>query len=497
MFEDNSGVIKAVRASFGARRILVVGDLILDRYLWGSVGRISPEAPVPIVNLTRESYVGGGAANVAINLSGLGLTASVIGFTGSDHLHQILLDSLLGSGVDTTGVVALEDRPTISKTRVIGDHQHMLRIDHEIVEPMAEGSYEALLSAFHKQLQSDPAAIVLSDYAKGALTAQVTREIISAASQHGIPVLVDPKGSDYSKYSGATILSPNRMELAEVCRSDAQNLPALLNAGEQLRRDLGLEFLVVTLGSEGIAIMDDVTQRRIPTLAHEVADVSGAGDAVIATLAASLVAGLSRLDAAQLANLAGGIVVAKVGTAPVYRNELLAELERDHALDKLSKICDLEALVERTAKWRRDNLKIVFTNGCFDLLHAGHVSYLEAASKMGDRLVLGLNTDRSVRQLKGPSRPIMQEGDRAKVMSALASVDAVTFFDEETPLNLINAVKPDVLVKGADYTEDQVIGAKEVKSWGGEVRLVPLVEGQSTSRLIEELSNNNARKTDK
>jgi D-beta-D-heptose 7-phosphate kinase/D-beta-D-heptose 1-phosphate adenosyltransferase len=302
-----------------------------------------------------------------------------------------------------------------------------------------------------------------------------------------IPVLVDPKGRDYSKYAGATALTPNKRETADACGVSVHDSEALLTAAARLRESLKLDFLAVTRSEEGVSLIEESHTLHIPATAKQVFDVSGAGDTVIATLAAGLIAGLERRQALHLANLAAGVVVGKVGTAPIKYEELLRELTVEDSTQQANKVCTLEALLTRVAGWRAAGQKIVFTNGCFDLLHAGHVTYLEGARNLGDRLIVGLNTDRSVSALKGPTRPVIHEADRARVMAALESVDAVVLFDEDTPLDLIRAIRPDVLAKGSDYSEDQVVGGSDVKSWGGRVALVDLVPGRSTTKIIGKL----------
>lgn len=505
MFENRHKILKALEAGFRGKEVLVVGDIMLDRYIWGEVSRISPEAPVPVVRVSRETERCGGAANVALNLAGLGLLPRLVGFVGGVAISNGgssagRLAELLGqAGVDSNSLISLPDRSTITKTRVIGGHQQMLRLDHEQHLPIADKDVEDLLSAIHKILENQPAAVILSDYDKGVLQKKVCREVISQAKKQSIPVFVDPKGVDYSKYTGAAALSPNRRELADATRlsreprdwSSTGRLDTLLEAGVRLTRQLDVDFLAVTLSEQGVALVSDGQVRVIPSLAREVYDVSGAGDTVIATLTAGIVAGLSRLDALHLANLAAGVVVGKVGTAPIKSRELMTALSTEEAMEWSDKICTLEALQARVAAWREKGERIVFTNGCFDILHAGHVNYLDKARRFGDRLVVGLNTDRSVRALKGPSRPVIAEGERAQILAALASVDAVVLFDEDTPLRLINAVRPEILVKGADYTEDQVVGGEAVKSWGGHVALVPLVEGRSTTGILQQINKAN------
>ncbi len=530
MFENRPKILEALKAGFWGKEILVVGDLMLDRYIWGDVSRISPEAPVPVVRVDHETERCGGAANVALNLAGLGFSPRLVGFVGggcstttgsqgffprgkgsapvssSGDPAAVRLAELLGqAGVNSESMIILADRPTTTKTRIIGGHQQMLRLDHEKHLPIAGKEAEALLPAVedllatvHEILKNRPAAVILSDYDKGVLQEEVCRKVISQAKKQSIPVFVDPKGVDYSKYTGAVALSPNRRELAEATRFSARQLDDLLDAGVSLTRQLDLDFLAVTLSEQGVALVSDGQVRIIPSLAREVYDVSGAGDTVIATLTAGIVAGLSRLDALHFANLAAGVVVGKVGTVPIKGHELMKALSVEESMGGCDdcggiseKICTMETLQARVAAWREKGESIVFTNGCFDILHIGHVTYLDKARRFGDRLIVGLNTDRSVRTLKGSLRPVTAEGERAQILAALASVDAVVLFDEDTPLSLINIVRPEILVKGADYAEDQVVGAEAVKSWGGHVKLIPLVAGQSTTEIIRHINKIN------
>lgn len=481
-------LIEAVKHRFVAehRTALVIGDLMLDRYLIGEVERISPEAPVPVVLLKQENERAGGAANVAANLSLLGIRTTMAGIIGDDAEGRALLDMLRELNIDSA-IVTSQQRPTVTKTRILGGHQQMMRLDKESRLAFTESENNALHEQVSQAIAQKPDVIILSDYAKGVLSDALCQAVIAQAKALGIPVLVDPKGRDYTKYQGATALTPNKKETSEACGIDAMDTDRLLQAAADLRDRLGLAFLAVTRGEEGISLLEQNETIHIPAAAKQVFDVSGAGDTVIATLAAGLVHGLSHRQAFELANIAAGIVVGKVGTVPVNREELLAELISQDSVEQADKICELETLLGRVRQWRQQKKRIVFTNGCFDLLHAGHVTYLEAARKTGDKLILGLNTDRSVSALKGPNRPVIHEADRARVLAALEAVDAVILFDEDTPLQLIDAIRPDVIVKGSDYSEDQVVGGKEVKSWGGKVALIDIVPGRSTSNIIEKL----------
>lgn len=484
----NSHLIETVRQFTHTEKVvLVIGDIMLDRYLMGHVNRISPEAPVPVVLLDRSEARAGGAANVAANLSGLGLNAAIIGCIGNDESGRMLKQLIADAGINTEHIFTSTHRPTVAKTRVMSGTQQIVRIDDESVAAFYAEESKQLQTSVAIALAKKPSMVILSDYAKGLLDDASCKAIINQCKELGIPVIADPKGRDYSKYLGATALTPNKKETAEACGVAMHETIALLQAAQQLKENLKLDFLAVTRGEEGISFIDANHTEHIPATAKKVFDVSGAGDTVIATLAAGLVHNLIPHDALQLANIAAGIVVGKVGTVPVGQSELLKTLVSEDGQSQVDKICDPQQLSELVSHWRASNQKIVFTNGCFDLLHAGHVTYLEAAKKAGDKLILGLNTDRSVSALKGPTRPVVHEGDRARVLAALASVDAVILFDEDTPLRLIDAVRPDVIVKGDDYTEEQVVGGKEVKSWGGSVKLIPLVQGRSTSNIIKKL----------
>ena len=464
---------------------LVIGDVMLDRYLMGEVGRISPEAPVPIVLVKNEQLRAGGAANVAANLALLGIQTHLIGCVGDDAEAGSLIRLVTESGTQAK-LITSAARPTIAKTRVIGGHQQMLRLDQEDNAAFTAEENAALLAAIETEIAQKPATVILSDYAKGLLSETVCQQIIRHCKAYQIPVLVDPKGKDYSKYQGATALTPNKKETAEACNTSTQDADLIAKAA-QLKTSLKLDFLAVTRGEEGISLIDE-TAHHLPATAQQVLDVSGAGDTVIATLAAGLMHDLTPLQSLELANIAAGVVVGKLGTVPITQAELLDALAVKQGSEQAHKICTLPELLAKVSAWRQAKQKIVFTNGCFDLLHAGHVTYLEAAKRRGDRLVLGLNTDRSVSALKGPTRPVVHENDRARVLAALESVDAVILFNEDTPLSLINAIKPDVIAKGSDYTADQVVGGKEVESWGGEIALIDLVEGRSTSNIIKKMN---------
>jgi D-beta-D-heptose 7-phosphate kinase/D-beta-D-heptose 1-phosphate adenosyltransferase len=482
VIEQLHEVIGDIEHEWANQRLLVVGDVMLDTYIWGEVGRISPEAPVPVVRAIDRSHRPGGAANVAMNLARLGAQTVLAGFTGSDENEKLLAESLRANGIAPI-FVACDGFPTITKQRILSGQQQMLRLDSERMGARSPGDYERLVSRVLDELPGCH-AVVLSDYAKGALTPEVCQAIIPAARKLDIPVLVDPKSADFSRYRGATTICPNLGELARALQFDTHELKPLLDAAEALVQKLDLEFLTATLGEKGIALVRPGNCFVTPAVARQVFDVSGAGDTVIAVLALCLASGLKSETAVELANVAAGIVVGKVGTVPVEKHELLAALAPQIALHAEDKVVTREELVQRVASWRANGECVVFTNGCFDLLHIGHITLMEQARRFGDRLIVAINSDTSARGLKGPSRPIVGERERARVLAALAAVDAVVVFGEPTPLELIVATRPDVIVKGGDYGVDTVVGAKEVMSWGGQVKIVPTVEGYSTTGLI-------------
>jgi D-beta-D-heptose 7-phosphate kinase/D-beta-D-heptose 1-phosphate adenosyltransferase len=488
MLPEIHAVLGLLEGGFGRLRVLVVGDVMLDRYILGDVDRISPEAPVPVLRHAQRYERAGGAANVAMNLAGLGCQTLLAGFWGEDAEKAELAEILAKAKVDISGLVTTA-LPTVSKTRIVGRGQQLLRLDIESQERPSAAEGETLKGRVMK-LVGDVDAVVLSDYAKGVLTADLCEVAIRAARAAGVPVLVDPKTPEFSKYSGATMVCPNLSELAVATGVSAYELDALLAAGEAQRTEHELKYLCVTMSEKGIRLLSDAGEFHFAAKAREVFDVSGAGDTVIATLAASLAAKLEVKTAVELANLAASIVVGKVGTVPIAAHELVGVLTPSSGVRFAEKILDRELLLRRVAEWRAAGETIVFTNGCFDLLHVGHVTLLEDCHKFGSKLVLGLNSDASVCRLKGPTRPVVGERERAQVMAALAAVDAVVLFQEDTPLELIESVKPDVLVKGGDYAVETVVGHEMVIAAGGRVEIVPTVEGFSTTNIVKKLKGN-------
>lgn len=483
MIRQLQQVIHEIEHQWAHKRLLVVGDVMLDRYIWGEVGRISPEAPVPVVRGISQNDKPGGAANVAMNLAHLGARTAVVGFTGNDENEKQLAACLRANAI-TPHFIHSEGFPTITKARILGRRQQMLRLDFERAGTREKADYDQLVETAMGALPNFD-GLVISDYAKGAITPEVCKALIAAARGRGIPVFVDPKSPDFMRYRGATTICPNLGELARAVHGAPENLDELLSAAEALVGSLDLEFMIATLSEKGIALVRPGSRFIDPAQARQVFDVSGAGDTVIAVLALSIVSDLLPETAVELANLAAGIVVGKVGTVPVEKHELLAALSPQLALQAENRVLTRDELVQRVALWKANGERVVFTNGCFDLLHIGHITLLEQARRSGDRLIVAINSDASVSALKGPNRPIVGQRARAHVLAALAAVDAVVVFDEPTPLELIVAVQPDVLVKGGDYRAETVVGAKEMNSWGGEVKIVPLVDGFSTTSLIE------------
>ncbi len=477
---------------FQSVRVLVVGDLMLDRYIWGKVRRISPEAPVPVVQLQQRTESLGGAGNVAANLAGLGCAAEVIGVCGDDATAQSLRALLAREGIVDRMMVD-PTRPTITKTRIMAQKQQILRLDEEVVGEPPQPLHDALMAAVESDVGRCQ-AVILSDYGKGLLSGEpICQAIIAAARRHAVPVLVDPKGANWLRYRGATCMTPNTAELeGAVGAALEEDEAALIAAARDMRGRLALDHLLVTRGARGMCLIGPGDQETlIAARAREVYDVSGAGDTVIATLAGCLATGMEMPAACATANLAAGIVVGKLGTQPVLLSELRTALQFDTGRHNFpfsaAKMADLPAALARVREWKAAGAKVVFTNGCFDLLHPGHISLLYQARALGDRLVVGLNTDASVRRLKGAGRPILGEQDRAAMLSALTCVDMVVHFDQPTPLALISALRPDVLVKGADYTVDQVVGREVVEAYGGCVKLVDVVQGYSTTGLTRKV----------
>ena len=464
-------------------RILVIGDLMIDHYLWGGCERISPEAPVQVVDIARETTVLGGAGNVISNLAALGANVCVAGVVGDDEIAQELLGMLSTLGVCTDGIVSQENRKTSKKSRIIASNQQIIRYDRESKEAISSLSAQKIVQ-YAKVTMGSCDAVVLSDYGKGVVTHEVAQGIITLAREMGKKVLVDPKGKDYTKYHGAYLLTPNKKEAQEATGMLINSEESLKNALEHLKRSCDLGCSMITLSEDGIAV-DDGTVRRFPTVAREVFDVTGAGDTVIASLSYALSVGMSIDDASRFANKAAAVVVGKIGSATVTLDEI-AEYEATlHQSDSRNHLKSTAQIVDIVTRLKAKKKRIVFTNGCFDILHVGHVKYLQEAKSYGDVLIVGLNTDESVRLLKGPTRPVNNEDDRAYILGALEAVDYIVLFGDETPYELIKSIAPDILVKGGDYEGKSVVGTE----FAGELRLVQFVDGKSTTATIEKINN--------
>ena len=457
--------------------ILVIGDVMLDHYLWGKCERISPEAPVQVIDVQKESTVLGGAGNVVNNLLSLGANVSVLSVVGNDDNGSELLGMLESLGADAKGIIRQAGRKTSKKSRVIASHQQVVRYDSESKDDITESSVNALLAHCVRYLRTVD-VVLLSDYGKGILTTAFTCKLIALAQKYQKPILVDPKGDDYSKYRGATLITPNKKEASIATKIAIKDDESLQKAGNFLKESLGLEYAIITLSEDGMAIFGEYFE-KIPTVAREVYDVTGAGDTVLASLGYALACGLSIQEAASFANAAAAVVVGKLGSATVSLDEVDAYEHSLRNATSESKIKTKDEILRLLQT--RKNQKIVFTNGCFDILHVGHVKYLEVAKSFGDMLIVGLNSDTSIKRLKGEARPINPQEDRAYILAGLESVSYVVLFEEDTPLSLITAINPDVLVKGADYEGKTVVGSDIVK----EVRLVEFVAGKSTTKIIE------------
>jgi D-beta-D-heptose 7-phosphate kinase / D-beta-D-heptose 1-phosphate adenosyltransferase len=492
MSQDDHATVSALLAlleRFAGLQVWVVGDVMLDEYVRGAVERISPEAPVPVVRAQATEHRLGGAANVARQLAAVGARVSLAGMIGADEAGDKLTRLCAGDGIDTRALLSVAGRQTTRKLRVLGHSQQLLRLDWEDVAACPAELAEQMLAKLAGG--APPDAIVLSDYAKGVLTAETLAGIARLAGT--VPVVVDPKHRDFARYRGAATVTPNLRELEAAAgrRLAAEDSAAIAAAARALLSAAGLPSMVVTLGERGMLVVP-VQGREIPvpSLRREVYDVTGAGDTAVAVLTAALAARGSLEQAAQLANAAAGVAVGHVGAYAVsaagIRDALAARPE--------GKLLSRQELTARAAAWRTAGKRVVLTNGCFDLLHAGHLALLGHAARLGDVLVLAINSDASVRRLKGPERPLVPQAERAALLAALTYVDAVTVFDEDTPLAVLEAVRPQVLVKGGDYRPSEVVGRELVEAGGGRVEIVPLTPEKSTSSLVERIRGSGAKR---
>jgi D-beta-D-heptose 7-phosphate kinase/D-beta-D-heptose 1-phosphate adenosyltransferase len=475
--------------TLGHPRILVVGDLILDRYVWGFAERISQEAPVPLLRADHREHRLGGASSVATMLSALGADVRLIGGVGRDAEAVILRKLLSEQSIDDRLVVTLDDRPTTLKERYIGraqdrHPQQMMRVDYEVREPI-DPAVESLIWEQIPEAVAHADVVLISDYDKGVCTPTLLRSLITACRSLDVRVIADPfRSNDYSKYQGVHCMTPNRLEAQLATGMTITRPEDALTVGRKLLHELKMECVLVTLDREGMALVhSDGREMLVPTRPRQVYDITGAGDMVLSVIGLCLASGADYDEAAALGNVAGGLEVEKIGVARLTRQEILRDL-LDHHRPEYGKRLDRDGIIAEVRRRRAAGQSVVFTNGCFDLLHPGHIRLLRQASALGDYLIVGLNSDDSVRRLKGANRPINTEDARAEVLGALECVDAVTLFDEDTPLELIQAVAPDVLVKGGDYSPEEVVGREEVEAAGGKLVLIALVEGHSTTQIV-------------
>lgn len=499
--------------------ILVIGDLILDHYIWGQCERISPEAPVQVIEVAKETLNLGGACNVANNLVALECEVFICGMAGKDEVGTKLKETLESLHIHTQGIYYNLNRPTTQKSRIIAAHQQVIRVDREDKSPISQEGEEFILNFAKTLIESHKIdCIILSDYQKGVLSENLTQNLIKIAKDSKLKILIDPKGKDYSKYKGATLLTPNKKEAKEATGIQIVDDSTLLLALQNLKKSCNLEYSLITLSEDGIGILDDKLH-KLPTIAKEVFDVTGAGDTVIAALAFMLAQNEDILSSIQFANAAAAVVVGKIGSAVATKQEIFAYLQDNHLLDTLSleffkvfkenpntqflphlqrisqkqkpiapssKLINqntFSSFLEFLGTLKQQDFKIVFTNGCFDILHFGHISYLNQARALGDLLIVGLNSDNSIKRLKGKDRPINSQEDRAALLCALECVDFVIIFDEDTPLELIKAIQPHFLAKGADYQGKEVVGSEFAKK----LCLIDFVEGKSTTNTIQKI----------
>jgi len=473
--------------NLGSPKVLVAGDFMLDVYIYGDALRISPEAPVPVLKVTKTEHSCGGAGSVAADLAALGAIPVCLGVIGNDQNGETLRKKLTEAGADITNLLTLTDRPTTTKQRLIGLAQHrhqqqLFRMDEESTETLSDEQREKILQIYKDELQQAD-IVCLQDYNKGLLSSLLCKQMIQLATQANKKVLIDPSlAGDYSKYTGATLITPNRQETSVAVGFEIKTEETVARAAQVLAEKFQIEAVVITLDKEGAYLGTKKTSEIIPTRPRSVYDVTGAGDMVLATLAITLAADCDYKTAVQLSNITSGIEVEKFGAATVTIEEIINEIT-----GKSDKVRQADSLIKELAEHRRQNATIVFTNGCFDVVHRGHIEFLKFCKLHGDIVVVGLNSDSSVKSVKGPDRPVNNQYDRAAVLAALETVDYIAVFDEKDPLNLIKKIKPDVLVKGQDWAQKGVVGTEFVESYGGRIVLAPLVEGKSSTATIEKI----------
>jgi D-beta-D-heptose 7-phosphate kinase/D-beta-D-heptose 1-phosphate adenosyltransferase len=462
-------------------KILVIGDIIIDKYLWGDTQRVSPEAPVQVVSVKNKSLILGGAGNVANNLKALGAKVDIISVIGDCKNAENLKNLLFDINISTRFLYVQKNRISSVKTRIVSSNQQIIRYDYESDEAIKSATQEKILNTL-KKIISDYKIILLSDYSKGVLTKNLTQSIIKIAKKNNVKVLIDPKSSDYSKYKGAFLLTPNKKEASEATSIEIHNESSLIKAIKKLKSEYLLNISIITLSENGIAAYDDKLS-IYPTISQEVFDVTGAGDTVIASIGFALACGLNINSAIKFSNVAAGVVVKKFGSSTATIDEIISYESNINNSQSKFKIKSKNEIIKIVEELKSKNKKIIFTNGCFDILHSGHVEYLESAKKFGDILIVGLNSDKSVSYLKGRKRPINPQKERAILLAAMKVIDFVVIFNEDTPLNLIKVIKPHILVKGGDYKGKKIIGQELVN----ETKLVPFLEGRSTTSIIKKI----------
>lgn len=476
-------------SKFNRCKALVVGDLMLDEYLWGEVDRISPEAPVPVTLVKNEEITLGGAGNVLNNLIALGANISVAGVIGTGLNGALLLKKFAELGVDTSGIIREKGRVTTKKTRIIAGSQHVLRIDRETKKKLADNT-AGLIAEFVDRKIPDVDVVLISDYGKGLITKSFIAGIVSTAKKYHKPVIADPKGLDYSKYFGLSLITPNKKEAALITGLEIVDEPALFKAGEIILEKIGVDRLLITCGKDGMVLFDRNNKpHKIMAEARQVYDVSGAGDTVLAVLGLALAIGESFENSAYMANKAAGIVVGKIGTATISQEELVCALNPNRNRHSL-KLKSLTELLEIAKELKRKNKKIVFTNGCFDLLHSGHIRLFAESKLLGDMLIVALDDDESVKRLKGQGRPVINIKERVKILCALDSVDCVTVFSHGELERLLRQIQPDILTKGSNYASEEILGRELVEESGGRVVLIPVAEKISSTGIINNIKNN-------
>ena len=481
--------IRPILLSAKKPHLLVIGDVILDKFIWGSVDRISPEAPVQVVNIRRENIALGGASNVANNLAAIGCEVTMMGVIGADDHGKTLRDEFRGKRIHDDALFVDQSRPTTTKTRVIAGSQHVVRIDYENTDPISSALQDRIIDYLGKNVSRFD-AIVVSDYQKGVLTDAVLSKGLSLAKKSDIKTIVDPKRKNFSAYRQASIIKPNLKEAGAAVGRELKTAEEVLQAAKEILETTQAENVLITRGKDGMLLVGRNGHETISAMAQEVYDVTGAGDTVSAFLGFMIAAGQSYLDAARIANLAAGVAVSRIGTATVTIEDVLHQIEDSTSGSR--KILTREELAALLPPTRLKQI-IVFTNGFFDILHVGHITLLGKSKALGDKLIVGLNSDASIRRNKGDKRPIVSEQERAHILAALESVDYVVLFDEDTPVDLLRALKPDILVKGADYALDDVVGRDVVESYGGKVALIDLVPGFSTTSIVESILRGHGR----